>query len=361
MRTKPAIALVCIAMVGIAFAYGLRSWNRTCDLTSTRIQMGTVEVTIRVAGPDRNTCSTATAAAFDRIDQLAALLSDYEPDSEVSRISASAGKGPVGVSQETFEVTLLAQHWWQKSDGAFDPTIRPAIQLWKRAAQVQQLPTEEQLAGVRKLIGADKILFDREALAIGLPVAGMSLDLGGIAKGYVVDMAVEKLRAHGITSGVVNAGGDIYALGSKAGQAPWRIAVEIPPPAEERDELTVEYELVLALVDKAVATSGDYRRGFTINGTNYSHIINPRTAQPVRHVSGATVIAPDLTSADALATAVSVLGPADGIKLIELLPATEALILTREGAMLRAETSSGFSDYIIQGQDWLTELQYGNN
>jgi len=353
MTARRIFTLLSAAMAAAAACVlsgcGAKSTGQA-EVESVRTAMG-IDVRIRVIGPDEATCSRAGDAAFARIAQLDAMLTDYDPASEVSRISAAAGGPPQPASAETFDVTRQALEWWKTSGGAFDPTIRPVILLWRQAAANGQLPTEYQLADARQLVGGDKVELDADAHTIRLQRAGMSLDLGGIAKGYIVDQAVDRLRANGIGSGIIDAGGDVYALGAKADGAPWRVAVKIPPPAQ------AEYELVLSLKDRAVATSGDYRRGFDIGGKHYSHIIDPRTAWPVDAVPSATVVATDLTTADALATAVSVLGPEHGIKLINTLPDTEALILSREGAMLRAVTSTGFADYILEGNDWLTELK----
>jgi len=323
------------------------------QFAAVRQQMGTA-VKIVVTGRDQRTVTQAGEAAFRKIEQLNGLLSDYLAASDVSRISAAAGGQPQTAAADTFAVIELALLWWRKTGGAFDPTVRPAIGMWREAAADDELPSDQQLAAVRKLIGAGKIELDRRARTIRLPAAGMSLDLGGIAKGYIVDQAATVLRARGIRSALIDAGGDVLLIGGKTEQAPWSVAVENPPPGSA-------HQLVLALRDCAVATSGDYRRGVYIHGKHYSHIIDPRTARPAERAASVSVIAPDLTTADALATALSVMPPDEGISLIDSLRGIEALILSRQGAMLCAVTSKGFAESILDGRDRLAELQHGQH
>jgi thiamine biosynthesis lipoprotein len=324
------------------------------EFTSTREQMGTA-VSIRVIGRDKDACTKAGEAAFARIDELNALMSDYVRTSDVSRVSAASGGVPQPVAPETFTVVELATDWFKRTSFTFDVTIRPAIRLWRKAMEDEQLPTPEQLAAVRGLLQAQNpIELDKGKRTIRLPKAGMSLDLGGIAKGYIVDQAIATLEAHGVRSAIIDAGGDVYALGGKSAEEAWRVAIENPPPGDDR-------YIILGVCDRGVATSGDYRRGFTIADKHYSHIIDPRTAMPAENVPSATVIAADLTTADVLATAVSVLGPDEGLRLIDSLPGTEALIIYRQAAMLRAVASKGFARYVVEGQERLDELTHGNH
>jgi len=331
------------------------------DVSVTRAKMGNVPVTIRTFGPDEKTCNEAIEAAFKRIDELNAMLSDYVDGSDVSRINKAAGGDPQRVSSETLSVVKFAKGWWKKTSGAFDPTIRPALILWRIASRDDEMPADEDVEAERELIGADKIEIDEAEHTVRLAKEGMSLDLGGIAKGYIVDQAIAVLREHGIRSATVDAGGDIYLLGCKPAQAgkpggeSWSVGVENPPPRDE------PYSIVLNVTDAAVATSGGYRRNLYIEDKRYSHIIDPRTGRPAEHVASATVIAPDLTTADALATALCVLGPDDGIKIIDNLDATEALILSRNNAILRAAISKNFVKYVNEGLDTLVEMKNGKN
>ena len=347
--------LPAVVLLAAACGCSRKEPAKAPDAQDIRAKMGNVPVSIRAFGPDENTCKQALEAGFARVDELNALLSDYVPDSEVSRVNRAAGGGAVAVSAETFEVIRLAKDWHGMTSGAFDPTIRPALKLWKLAARDDELPSDAEIEAARKLIGAGKIEMDAAKRTVRLSAAGMSLDLGGIAKGYIVDRAAEALRERGATAGVIDAGGDVLVLGRKPGGKLWRIAVENPPPRDKA------YTIVLGLSSGAVATSGDYRRGLFIEDKTYSHIIDPRTGRPAGHVTSATVIAKDLATADALATALCVLGPEEGIKLIGKLDATEALIFSRRNDTLRAVTSRGFTQYVMEGKQELVELQHGND
>ena len=361
MNAKRLTILLTLALLAAAVVFPGCSEPPLADVSVTRSKMGNVPVTIRTFGTDEETCNKAIEAAFERIDELNAMLSDYVEDSDVSRINKAAGGEPQQVSSETLAVVEFAKEWWKKTSGAFDPTIRPALILWRIASRDDEMPDDEDVEAERELIGADKIEINMAKRTVRLPKEGMSLALGGIAKGYFVDQAIAVLREHGIRSATVDAGGDIYVLGSKPAQAgkpggeSWSVGVENPPPRDE------PYSIVLNVTDAAVATSGDYRRSLYIEDKRYSHIIDPRTGRPAEHVASATVIAPDLTTADALATALCVLGPDEGIKIIDNLDATEALILSRHGAILRAATSKDFAKYVNEGLDTLVEMKNGKN
>ncbi|MFQ5835694.1 MAG: FAD:protein FMN transferase, partial [bacterium] len=172
----------------------------------------------------------------------------------------------------------------------------------------------------------------------GFQKKGMQIDLGGIAKGYAVDRAIESLRKNGIRRALVNAGGDLYALGSGPGKEKWQVGIQDP---REEDKLLG----IIKVKDVGVATSGDYRRYFTIEGRRFSHIVNPKTGQTVQDVPmSVTVIAPDATTADALATGVFVLGPQKGIELIESLPQVEGMIVSEGMKRISSKGWAHFQD-----------------
>jgi thiamine biosynthesis lipoprotein len=172
----------------------------------------------------------------------------------------------------------------------------------------------------------------------------MRVDLGGIAKGHAVDRAIAALKDVGVKNALVDAGGDGYALGTRLDGTPWRVGVQDPDRPGDRRQL----KAILTLSNVAYATSGDYQQYVEIGGERYAHIIDPRTGQPARLAASVTVIAPDCTTADALATAVSVLGPDAGIKLVEGLPGVECLVITRDADGLKRSASSGFGAFVTK-------------
>lgn len=249
------------------------------------------------------TSSDAVAAkiAFAEIRRIENLLSKYKADSEISRLNQ---KGELRVSPETMFVLKKAEEFWLLTDGAFDVTVGPLMDLWGFTQKKYYLPKEQEVREVLKGVGFDKIILNPKDNMIKFRLPGMRIDLGALAKGYAVDCAVKELKKKGIKDFLINAGGDIYCLGDKRGQ-PWKVAIEEP-----RRNTLLGY---LELKDVAVATSGDYQQYFLKDKKRYTHIFNPKTGYPVdSSVISVTVIAPDCLTADALATSIFVLGKVKG-------------------------------------------------
>ena len=276
--------------------------------TDTRLLMGTF---VKVSSPDRR----APQIVFKEIKRIEGLLSKYSQESEISRLNKL---GRIEAASETFYIIRRAKEFWQESDGAFDVTIGPLMDLWGFAQKKYNLPAEGDIQAALKLIGSDKIILHPENNVIELETQGVKLDLGAIAKGYAVDAAVNKLRIAGINSCLINAGGDIYCLGDKFGR-PWRVAV--------RNPYKRTFKRYLWLVNKAVTTSGDYEQYFIKNNRRYSHIFDPRTGIPAASgVVSVSVIADDCLTADALATAIFVLGKERSKALLSRFPEVRAEI-----------------------------------
>jgi FAD:protein FMN transferase len=303
--------------------------------TETRFVFGPVTASIKVVEKDKDRATRAIDNAFAAIAQANNLFSTYVAKSEVSQLNAAGGK-PCHVSSQTLAVLKRSVEVAELSGGAFDVTAGPLIKLWKRSIKSGALPADAELAAARKLVGYKQLVLDADGPCARLG-AGMSVDLGGIAKGFAVDRAVDALRAAGVRSGIVDAGGDGYAMGTRPGGTPWRVGIQ-NPRAVPGDRLPQ----VLLLTDQAYATSGDYEQYTEIGGVRYSHIVDPRTGRPARAAASVTIVAPDCTTADALATAVSVLGPKDGIALVEKLKNVECLIITEGAGGIEAKASSGF-------------------
>jgi len=259
---------------------------------------------------DESLARRAWSAAFDRVAQLNDVYTDYEPDSELMRFCAQAGGPPVQVSPDLYHALESSLAMARRSGGAFDPTINPVGRLWRRARRDGKLPDPEKIAEARALVDWTQLVLEPKARTAQLLKPGMKLDLGGIAKGIAADEALKVLEAHGIDSALVAAAGDIVARGAPPGTDGWRIgvaSVDRPEDAPQR---------FLVLKDAAVSTSGDAERFVVIDGARYSHIVNPKTGLGVRDRASVTVVAPRGATADPLATAVYVLGPEQGGKLV---------------------------------------------
>lgn len=274
--------------------------------------------------PDSETANRAAQAAFKRIAGLDRALSDYDPDSELNELSLTAGQGRnVPVSDDLWRVLTGAKGVSQQSHGAFDVTVGPIVRLWRRARRQQKLPSPERLEQALKAVGHVLLRMDAEAKTVQLTQPAMQLDLGGIAKGYAADEALQVLETHGIDRALVDASGDLAFGAPPPGREGWRIgiaplAADAPPSR------------FLLLADQAVATSGDAWQFIELDGRRYSHIVDPRTGIGLTTRSSVTVLAPCGMRADALASALSVLGPERGLALADRLDRVAALFVVQE-------------------------------
>lgn len=305
-------------------------------------QMG-VPFRIVLYATDQERATASARAAFDRIKQLNDILSDYDDNSELSRLSGTSGQNrAVKVSDDLWRVLIEARKISEQSNGAFDVTVGPFVNLWRRARRAKSLPDPFVLAETRKAVGYDKLELDATRQTAKLLVPNMRLDLGGIAKGYAADEAVMVLRARGVTRTLVAAAGDMTAGDPPPEKKGWRIEVaplDVPnaPPAR-----------FVLLAHRALSTSGDLFQHVEIDGVRYSHIVDPRTGIGLTDHSLVTVIARDGTTADALATALSVLGPQAGLKLIESTKGAAAHIVRKPNSQIETAESSRFANYCEQ-------------
>jgi len=295
---------------------------------------------VEVAAPDEATGRAACRAAYRKIRALESSMSTWIETSALSKLNREAGGDPIRVDPDTLSVLRRARDFWSLSGGAFDPTIGPLLAVWKPLATLEALPTAEAVDSARALVGYDGVEIDATAGTVRLARKGMSIDVGGIAKGYAADMAAREALRAGATACRVNAGGDLVALGAP----PWNpegFPVDVrDPDGGDADSLPGRS---FHLIDRGVATSGNYARYTTVVGKRYSHILDPRTGRPVDDaVLQVTVIGTSGTEADALATALAVLGVEEGLRLAEGLPEVEALYLFREDGEIRDAKTSGF-------------------
>lgn len=263
----------------------------------SRLMMGTF---VEVVSLDQR----ALGIVFSEIERIENLLSFYKDDSEISQLNR---QGRLKASPETLFVIKQAGQFWEATEGAFDVTIAPLVQLWGFYDRKYRMPDDLEIERALSLTGFDKV--ETNGNIIGFKIKGMKIDLSGIAKGYAVDCAVKKLRSAGINSALLNAGGDIYCLGARSSY-PWRVAIKEPASLGFADYLELE--------DKAVATSGSYEQYFSVAGHRYCHIINPKTGLPIdSKIASVSVISDDCLTADALATSVFILGERKGKEIAE--------------------------------------------
>jgi FAD:protein FMN transferase len=282
--------------------------------------MGTI-AEIAVVHRDVSLAHAAIDDAFAAIRRIESLMTRFREDSEVGTINGLAGRELATVSEDTLMVIQSALHWARATAGAFDPSLARAVELWDLGRRTAPPPADQlrRYAG-RSLYKSIRIEQEGPHARVGLASSDAALDLGGIAKGYAVDMAVVALRARGIENGLVNAGGDLYALGNSPEGDGWKVGLRSPSNPERIDRTIVVSE-------KAVATSGDYMQYFEHGGRRYHHLLDPRTAEPsLARGCSRTVVTGSCTNADAAATALFSLDPATAEQTIGEVAAIRQLI-----------------------------------
>jgi thiamine biosynthesis lipoprotein len=305
----------------------------------TQPQMG-LPFRIVLYAPNQSSAESAAAAAFARIKQLNDILSDYDSESELSQLSRTAGQDrAVKVGADLWFVLQRSQVLTEQSHGAFDVTVGPVVNLWRKARREKKLPDPARLTEARAAVGYQHLQLDAQHHTAKLVVPGMRLDLGGIAKGFALDEAIKILRARGNGRALVTGGGDMAAGDPPPGKTGWRI--EIAP----LDVANAPPKKFVSLKRAALATSGDLFQRLEIDGKRYSHIIDPHTGIGLTDHSLVTVIARDGITADGLATAVSVLGPINGIKLIEATPGAAVHLVRRPDLKIETYESSAFKKF----------------
>ncbi|MGI6038279.1 MAG: FAD:protein FMN transferase [Limnochordia bacterium] len=315
--------IVLLLIIGGWYGYT----NRTVDVRDAFIAMDTF-VEIRAIGRGAQGAIEAAKQELLRVEKL---FDRFSPDTQIHKLNERAAQEPVPVSGETKYLLEQGIYYGELTDGAFDITIGRLADAWGFGTS-PGIPSPETMAAVLPLV--DYRLVELVDGYVSLAKEGVVLDVGGIAKGHAVDRGVNLLQEQGIQRALVNAGGDIFALGTRPDGNPWRVGIQNP---EDPQRVIA----AIGLVDQAIATSGDYQRFFEVDGTRYHHILDPRGGYPVRGLSSVSVIAPTALAADALATGVFVLGIDKGLALVESLKDVEALLITDEGKIILSSGLEG--------------------
>jgi thiamine biosynthesis lipoprotein len=281
-------------------------------VTAKRAQvlMGTM-VEITAVAPNETLAQAALTAGFQEIRRLEQMLSTWIETSELSRVNRAAGQEPVGVSEETFALLRLALEIAEYTEGGFNIAIGPAVRLWN-IPEAPRIPSDMELEIAAQYADYHNIHLDPARRTVLLEKPGMKIDVGGIGKGFAAEKATAVMREVGAAGGLVAVAGDFRVFGRRADGTAWPVGIQ--HPRRNGNVLAT-----LDSIDEAVSTSGDYERFFIKDGIRYHHILDPETLQPARLCQSVTIIAPDATWADALATGVFVMGPVKGMALVERL------------------------------------------
>ncbi|MFZ1730253.1 MAG: FAD:protein FMN transferase [Bacteroidota bacterium] len=326
-RSPIAITMYVLAFFSVGFYIALQFAKKDDETVSrTQIALGTL-IEIQVRGLARADADAAINAAFAEVRRVDTLFSTYKPESPVWKLN-HGDDTLVTVPAEVLDLMLHCDTISRRSAGAFDVAVQPLIEAWGFDGENPSVPAAWALDAALLRSGWKHIGFTPDGLV--KKSAGAGVNFGSIAKGYAVDRAITVLRESGITDALVNAGGEIRAVGGS-----WQVGIQHPRSPSE----------LLAVVDlhgRAIATSGDYEQFFEKDGVRYHHIFDPSTGAPARGCQSVSVIAGDDMTADALATAVFVLGPKAGLELLKQYPDIEALIVDDKGGQ---QSTPGFERY----------------
>jgi thiamine biosynthesis lipoprotein len=280
------------------------------------------EFSIDLYAPNQEMADRWMQLSFEEVDRIEALLSNYRPSSELSRISREAGAHPVTTDPETFDFLQTALSWSRRSNGAFDITVGPLMRAWGFFFNHGRIPPEVELLALKKQTGWSKIHLDASTRTVSFTNrTAMELDPGGIGKGYAVDRVVALLHQQHVSAALISAGSStIYAISAPPGSRGW--PVNIADPAHAGSTLSI-----ILLADTSLSTSACTEKFFIKDGHRYCHILDPHTMHPVENMLQTTVIAPSATDSDALSTATFVMGPDASVRLLQSCPQAEAVIV----------------------------------
>lgn len=309
-----AAALLFLAMLGVRL-YNLHRFHFE---KQTRFMMDTY-VTVYAVGP-KSITAPSVVSALDRMQAVDVKFNSRNPDSPIYSFNE---KGIPITDPEIIHVARIALQIAEASDGAFDITVAPLIELWGFYGESPRLPGDDEIKRCLENVGFHHLLLSDTTLE--KKRAGVKIDLGGIAKGYAVAEAAAVLKQGGVSSALIDAGGDVHALGKK-GRSPWKVGIKHP-----RGEGLLGF---MEVEDLSVMGSGDYERFFMKEGKRYHHIFNPKTGYPVEGIAGSTLVHPDPLVADAWNTALFILGPEKGMRRVEEHTGMEAMMMTDSGKLL---------------------------
>ncbi len=354
-RQRPRLALFMLPLLAGLFCVMTQSNSMAGDLQRYTFQETAMSIPVRmiICAENEAAAKTAAEAAFRRAQEMSDRMTDYDSASELMRLCREGGKTgkPVPVSDDLFRVLKKAKQISTDSQGAFDITVGPIVRLWRRARRLHEFPEKRLLEDARALVGNDLWEIDEKSQTVTLKKDKMLFDLGGIAKGDIIDQAVATLKQQGITAALVDAGGDIRVYGI--------------PPANDAEAVSGDAngwvlgvsahnkEIGRVVTDGiALASSGDLSRYALIDGVKYSHIVDPKTGLGLTNQTAVTVFAPDAITADALASALSVLPPEQGLQLLDNDEGAAAMISRRLPEESTDETERPESTAVWYSKNW---------
>jgi thiamine biosynthesis lipoprotein len=315
-----------LGLAVVAAACGASPSGKPALVERTFVSMGS-SLKVAIWTSDEGQAAAAADRVHREFDRLESLLSIWQPGSDVVRLNAAAGRQPVSVSNETLEVLTAARMGSEYTNGKFDITFGALADIWKfDHDQDNRIPSRREIDARLPLVDFRAVHVDAGEGTAFITSAGVRVHLGGVGKGYAIDVGVSLLRQQGFTDFLIQAGGDMYAAGTNNG-SPWRLGIADPRG-------THEAFAALEVRDATLSTSGDYERSFVKDGVRYHHLIDPDRGEPARGCRSVTIVTSRATLADVLSTGVFIMGPAAGMALIETLPDVEGVIVSSSNEVL---------------------------
>ena len=320
--------LACVAL-SLMLAPSRPSFDRRDSVThveASRMSMACLYTIDAYAKTDAVTLRSTLESALDEVDRIDRLMSHYKPESPLSRLNRDGARHPVVVDPELFEFIKESLNYGTQTGGAFDITVGPLMKAWGFFRGEGHMASEAELASVRERVGARHVMLDDRTHTIRFDVAGVELDLGGIAKGYAVDRVVAILRANHVDAALVSAGGStLYGLGAPPGARGWNVSIQDPIAGSKTAREVM-------LNNRALSIAGSSEKSFEVDGVRYSHIMDPRTGRPVQGVLSVAVMTETGTEGDALDDALFVLGPSESAAYLSRYPGADALFFVPDAA-----------------------------
>ncbi len=335
MKRITGIIIFLLVIAGLIYLAATGP-NKVRIVEDTRFLMDTL-VTIKAAGGETE---KAIEAAFTRIEEIVALADRFDRDSEISNLNDKAGEGAVFLSNDLYGIIDKGFSCGQGWQGVFSIAVAPLMDAWGFGNEPRPaIPSPVEIEELLPRVSLAGVHLYPEITAVEL-AQGVSLDLGGVAKGFAVDEGLAVLKKHGITAAYINAGGDIGVFGPKPDGKPWAIGVRDPRNENSKDYIK---DYIIYVSDGSVVTSGDYERYFIDDGVRYHHIIDPRSGYPARGLRSVTIVGPSAMVSDILATTIMILGRSEGLTLLENIEGYDGLLVDDEGEIF---TSPGLLKHL---------------
>ncbi|KGE12858.1 FAD:protein FMN transferase [Sphingobacterium deserti] len=322
--SKPINVILAVFIVHFCLsvdAFAQVTLTRKATLMGSKFEFALVE-------KDSTLANKRLDEVINEVQRIENLISEWQPHTQISEVNRYAGVQPVKVDREVFDLTVRALYFSRITDGAFDISIAALDKIWRFDDSMERLPTQEAIQKSVEKVGFQDIILDSNACTIFLAREGMKIGFGSIGKGYAADRCRSILIKSGVTSGLINASGDIATWGNQLGGDPWLIGLRNPFNQHKMIRL-------LKLRESAVATSGSYEKYVEFEGKRYAHIINPKTGYPSTGLVSVTIYGPSAEFANGLSTSIMVMGLKAGIKLLHKYPAYKGIFVTDRGKVVR--------------------------